>query len=238
MTDTVLISRETLEQAVDALNLVQQHYGDDPRVKALLALRAALAAPADPKANVTLNYRKMWQEAISDNQRLCAELNKPQKSAAPADIGVPPKDSEAVSREIKNQLCIDGTLNQALDNILACHEPDAIFAMLTELAHTAVDRAVIVQGTKHETSYPAQSSGNLDHGAWRWVPAEPTEAMLQVAIDESPVIIREHYARTGHYTGRVATLSTAMFADVYRAMLRVAPSTRLVDTQGPDKGTV
>lgn len=46
------------------------------------------------------------------------------------------------SREIKNQLCIDGTLNTALQAVLVSTSPSETNAILTGLAHAAVDRAL------------------------------------------------------------------------------------------------
>jgi hypothetical protein len=45
------------------------------------------------------------------------------------------------SREIKNQLCIDGSLNATFDAMMRSTSPDEMFALLTELAHKAVDAA-------------------------------------------------------------------------------------------------
>lgn len=58
------------------------------------------------------------------------------------------------SREVKNSLCIDGHLNAALDYILSSNEPDAIFAVLTQLAHRAVDMSftALGQGASNEQS--------------------------------------------------------------------------------------
>lgn len=47
--------------------------------------------------------------------------------------------TEQLLREAKNDVCNGGHLNKALNAILATNQPDAIFAILTELAHRSVD---------------------------------------------------------------------------------------------------
>ena len=48
-------------------------------------------------------------------------------------------------REVKNKICIDGHLNVALDEILKNNSPDAIFNVLGELAHRAIEMAFTAQ---------------------------------------------------------------------------------------------
>jgi len=52
----------------------------------------------------------------------------------------------SLAREVKNNLCIDGHLNKALDQILESNSPDGIFAILTHLAHRAVDMSFTALG--------------------------------------------------------------------------------------------
>ena len=49
------------------------------------------------------------------------------------------------SREVKNQLVIDGTIDAAFKTLIECREPDAWRAALIELTHTAVDSAVAAE---------------------------------------------------------------------------------------------
>lgn len=44
-----------------------------------------------------------------------------------------------IRQTVKNALCIDGHLNDALDSIIASNSPDGIFCTLTALSHKAVD---------------------------------------------------------------------------------------------------
>lgn len=49
--------------------------------------------------------------------------------------------TERLAREVKNSLCIDGTLNSVLEAVLLSKSPDTTMALLTGLAHLAVNRA-------------------------------------------------------------------------------------------------
>lgn len=59
------------------------------------------------------------------------------------------------AREVKNKLCIDGHLNRCLDVIWRTNEPAAMFARLTELAHTAVDLALASLTQTAQAAEPA-----------------------------------------------------------------------------------
>ncbi len=58
------------------------------------------------------------------------------------------------TREVKNSLCIDGTLNRAFDEIMGSHEPNEVFNLLTALAHTAVDRTASAVATFDNDKVP------------------------------------------------------------------------------------
>lgn len=78
-------------------------------------------------------------------------------------------------------------------------------------------------------STPDKSSGcaidsttsGISEVEWRLVPVVPTEAMTTAAVEDAPLIIREHW--NSRFTGTVTSLNSAMFAAAYAAMLAAAP---------------
>ena len=65
----------------------------------------------------------------------------------------------------------------------------------------------------------------------RMVPVEPTEAMLEAGMKESPLCIKRMYAREEdqRYTGIVHGFDTISVGEIFKAMLAAAP-------QQPDEG--
>lgn len=78
---------------------------------------------------------------ILELSRLCEVDNAP-AIAAPTEV-------EQIKRKARNQICIDGHLNSALDDIMRSNSPDGIFNILGVLADRAID-AAIATGEKHD----------------------------------------------------------------------------------------
>jgi hypothetical protein len=63
--------------------------------------------------------------------------------------------ADQLAQDVKNSLCIDGSINGVLDAIMQTNSPDAMMALLTGLAHQAVDRALAAY---RQSTTPAQAT--------------------------------------------------------------------------------